>query len=75
MLTKAERRLRPLPTLAELEQVEELGGQFFHELENVALQVKSMDDAWNDEGIEPEALPTHEQIGQLYRETKAARRA
>jgi hypothetical protein len=31
MLTKAERQLRPLPTLAELEEVEELGGRFFNE--------------------------------------------
>jgi hypothetical protein len=66
MLTKAERQLRPLPTLAELEEVEDLGARFFNELEQVRSRVTSMDDAWNDEGTAPETLPSHEQIGYLY---------
>jgi hypothetical protein len=66
MLTKAERQLRPLPKLAELEEVEELGGRFYNKLEKVAFRVKSMDEAWNEERIAPKSLPTHEQIGYLY---------
>lgn len=60
------RKVRPLPTLAELEEVERLGQEFHDALEGVSIKVESMDSAWANEAIEPEALPTHEQIGFLY---------
>jgi hypothetical protein len=66
MLTKEQRKNRPLPTLAELEEVEALGNRFYDKLESAAFRVKSMDEAWNEESIAPELLPTHEQIGYLY---------
>jgi hypothetical protein len=66
MLTKDERKTRPLPTLAELENVEALGQRFHDALEDVACQVEAIDDAWTNDRIAPETLPTHEQIGYLY---------
>jgi hypothetical protein len=66
MLTKKQRKNRPLPTLAELEEVEALGGRFHDALENISIQVEAVDEAWNVESIEPETFPTHEQIGELF---------
>jgi hypothetical protein len=66
MLTKDERKTRPLPTLAELERVEALGQRFHDALENVSSQVETVDELWNLELVEPKTMPTHEQIGQLY---------
>jgi hypothetical protein len=66
MLTKEQRRTRPLPTLAATEEVDRLGSAFFNALEDVTLQVETVANLWEHEGIAPDQLPTHEQIGYLY---------